>query len=83
MSKYVDGSKEEYWSEFLAEVLFLLRFTKTEATQLSPFSAIHGFEPDIPSPIQLGEPVSCLEQLEEKLLRSPEEIIEYFTQIYD
>ena len=43
LKKYVDGSNDQFWSEFLPEVLFYLRFTKARATGISPFEAIHGF----------------------------------------
>ena len=56
LCKYVDGSNEEYWSEFLTEGLFRLRYTKAESIGMSPFLILHGFEPDFPSPIQLGKP---------------------------
>ncbi len=49
-TKYLDGlEQDELWREFLPQVLFFLRFTAARATGMTPFEAVYGFEPTVPS----------------------------------
>lgn len=83
LKKYVDGSHESYWSEFLPEVLFYLRFTKARATGMSPFEAIHGFMPDLPSPISVEPPGYAFEDFEKVVEKRPEDIISFFSEFHE
>ena len=83
MKKYVDGSNEQYWSEFLPEVLFYLRFNKARATGISPFQAINGFIPDIPSPISCEAIDLDLEDFQEIVETSPEDSIKFFSDFHN
>ena len=55
LRKYLDGLHESLWSDFLPQVLYFLRFTPAKATGITPFEAAFGFEPYVPTLIQIGQ----------------------------
>ena len=74
LKKYVDGGLEEFWSEYLAEALFLLRFTTHDTLKMSPFECAFGFQPDLPIPIEIAREELDEDNYEDE--RQPERLAE-------
>ena len=81
LAKYVDSSKDEFWSEFMPEVLCSLRHTPAAATGMSPFQILYGFCLDIPSLVQYAGPATQ-EGFVKSIENVPERIMLHFKELH-
>jgi hypothetical protein len=50
---------------------------------MSPFAVLHGFEPDLPSPLRFEPANYSYEDFEEQVLRSPQDIVIFFSSLHE